>query len=223
MVKTYIISDIHLGAENCQAAHLLDFLETNIVPDKCNLLIINGDFFDNMECRLRKKHWKILSYIRKIADDIKVVWVRGNHDGVDADNVAHILGIDIVDEYRFEISNKKFVCIHGDIFDDFLSSHYYLTLIADWFYNLLQKMDKKHNWARWAKRSSKTFLRCSDKIRTSAVDYCEKIGYDYVCCGHTHHQVEESPYFNNGCWTELPCGYIEINQEGVINVKMVYN
>jgi hypothetical protein len=36
-----------------------------------------------------------------------------------------------------------------------------------------------------------------------------------VCCGHTHHAMcdgtLEVPYYNSGCWTELPCTFLAVH------------
>ena len=63
-----VISDIHLGSDVSQAKLLTEFLEKieNEKSTKC--LILNGDFFDNMDFRrLKKYHWKVLSAIRNMS------------------------------------------------------------------------------------------------------------------------------------------------------------
>ena len=79
-----IISDLHLGSENCQAKPLAAFLQGILdgrLPTK--RLIINGDVFDSIDFRrLKKTHWKVLSLIRNLSDKIDITWIAGNHDGV---------------------------------------------------------------------------------------------------------------------------------------------
>lgn len=42
-----------------------------------------------------------------------------------------------------------------------------------------------------------------------------------VCCGHTHAAIARTeqpiPYFNSGCWTELPCTYLSV-QDGIVRL-----
>ena len=77
-MKEYtIISDLHIGSNVCRADEILNFLD-NLETKK---LILNGDVFDNLDFRrIKNSHWKILKKIRKIADEIEVIWIKGNHD-----------------------------------------------------------------------------------------------------------------------------------------------
>ena len=77
MDDAIIISDIHLGSSVCESKRLYAFLESVYIHT--NKLIINGDFFDNLDFRrLKKNHWKILSLLRKMSKYIEIVWIRGN-------------------------------------------------------------------------------------------------------------------------------------------------
>ena len=53
MNEAIIISDTHLGSGVCESKQLYNFLE--LVYNKTNKLIINGDFFDNLDFRRLKK------------------------------------------------------------------------------------------------------------------------------------------------------------------------
>ena len=106
--EAIIISDIHLGSDVSQARLLTDFLEKVDNENLTKCLILNGDFFDNMDFRrLKKYHWKVLSTIRSMSDHIKVVLILGNHDGP-AEILSHLLGMDFLEEYVFESGGKKY-------------------------------------------------------------------------------------------------------------------
>jgi len=216
-VDAIIISDIHIGAANCQAKLLVDFLDKihkqEIITKR---LILNGDVFENFDLRLHKWHWKILSIIRSISDLTEVIWVRGNHDSHGpALFIAHLIGAEYCDEYTFESNGKQILCIHGDIFDKFITEHPIITWVADCCYWLLQKIDNSSYLAKIAKHNSKTFLRCKDIVKASALTYKGK--RDYVCCGHTHMAEADGGYYNSGTWTELPSYYITV-KEGLIKL-----
>src|SRR6516162_6333344 len=130
MYDAILLSDLHLGAESCQVQHLQEFIEA--LPPTARL-ILNGDVLENTEYRLTKQHWRVLSQLRKLADKLELVWVRGNHD-YDAESVAHLIGADFVPEYLFESGGKQVLCVHGDAWDRFLTDHPVVTIIADWFY-----------------------------------------------------------------------------------------
>ncbi len=215
--KAIIISDIHLCSNVCQAELVLKFIK-QIKESDTNLLLINGDLFEHMEARMKKDHWKILSSLRKLSDEKKVVWCQGNHDYPAGDMIANLLGIEFCEEYVFYSGGKKVLCIHGDKWDGFDIRHPIITSIADWFYRLIQRLDPSHNYARLVKKQSKTFLRCMTKIKQGAYSYAEELKADIVCCGHSHCAemwggTKEQPiiYANGGSWCEYPCTFLEIN------------
>ncbi len=216
-----IISDIHLGSENCQARSLCSFLRSiargELLTSK---LILNGDVFDSIDFRrLKKTHWKVLTLLRKLSNKIEIIWICGNHDG-SADVVSPLLGVEVADEYILESGSKKILILHGHRFDEFLDSHRILTWIGDCAYLLMQKLDRTHKFAKWAKRSSKIFLRCSKTIEEKSVRYARGKRCSAVCCGHTHHVGSETTqdvhYFNSGCWTELPSTYLTIHDGQIV-------
>lgn len=221
MHDAIIISDLHLGSNICQAKQILKFL--NLIENQSNFthrLILNGDVFDSWDFRrLCKNQWKVLSKLRKLSDEIQIIWINGNHDGP-AEIISQLLGIEVLEEIIFESGDKKVLVLHGHIFDDFIADYPILTCMADQVYRWLQKIHIY--WARKAKKCSKTFLRCSDKIERDAKKYAIAKKCQIVCIGHTHlaktsHQ-EGIEYLNSGCWTELPCSYISIkNGEAALN------
>lgn len=216
MYDAIAVSDLHLGSANCQAKYLLHFLagvRRGETPTR--RLILNGDVFDSFDFRrLKGKHWKILSELRKIAGQTEVVWVTGNHDGP-AEAVSHLLGVHCADEFVVESGGRKILFLHGHQFDEFISRYPLLTRLADRAYRLVQRLDRSHRLARLLKRSSKTFLRSVDKVRRGAVEYALDKGCDAVCCGHTHMPVQLPRaavvgYHNSGCWTERPCHFLTV-------------
>lgn len=97
-----------------------------------------------------------------------------------------------------------------------------LTWLADGAYWLLQKLDRTHYIARLAKRRSKTFVRCSNKIQLGARRRAAERRCSIVLCGHTHHAqcvaattAMPVAYYNSGCWTEKPTTYLTIRKGAV--------
>jgi UDP-2,3-diacylglucosamine pyrophosphatase LpxH len=210
-----ILSDLHLGSSNCQAKSLCGLLE-RIVEQKVatGKLILNGDVFDSIDFRrLNKNHWKVLSLIRKLSDRIEIIWLCGNHDG-SAEIISQLLGVTVKDDYVLRSGEQKVLILHGHRFDDFIDTHPTLTWLGDCIYFLLQWMDRTHSFAKWAKRGSKTFLRCVKKVEEGAIEYARRRGCNAVCCGHTHQassaQTTEIHYYNSGCWTEIPCSFLTV-------------
>jgi len=215
LLDAVIVSDIHLGADNCEAKPLANLLEAILAGDiATRSLIINGDVFDSIDFRrLRKTHWKILSLIRHLSDKIEVVWIAGNHDG-SADIISHLLGVDVVNEYLLVSGGRKMLILHGHQFDDFIDDHPVLTWLADGIYWALQQIDRTHYVARLAKRRSKIFVHAVEKIERGALALAKQRGCQAVICGHTHHSAarESGPvhYYNSGCWTERPSAYLTV-------------
>jgi UDP-2,3-diacylglucosamine pyrophosphatase LpxH len=223
MFDAVILSDIHLGSANCQAKKLGKFLEGLCDRSMATArLILNGDVFDSMDFRrLRKSHWKVLSLLRKLSDEIEIIWLCGNHDG-SAEIISHLLGVKVKDEFVLSSGGRKILILHGHVFDDFLSEHPVLTWFGDVIYFLLQRIDRTHYFAKLAKRGSKTFLRCAQKIEERSVEYARKKHCSAVCCGHTHHAVihETQPvaYYNSGCWSEAPGTYLTV-ADGAVRLE----
>jgi UDP-2,3-diacylglucosamine pyrophosphatase LpxH len=211
MFDAILISDLHLGSESCQVKTLQHFIES--LPPTRRLILL-GDVLENTEYRLTKQHWRVLSQFRKLADQLELVWVQGNHDH-GAEPVAHLIGAEFVPEYTFQSGGREVLCVHGDIFDIFIGGHPFLTSIADWFYLRMQRVSRK--LAIRAKRSSKTFLRCVDRVRTEAKKYGKANGADVVICGHTHfaeaavEPAEDCAFYNTGCWTDHHCQYLTVD------------
>jgi UDP-2,3-diacylglucosamine pyrophosphatase LpxH len=218
-----IISDLHLGSSNCRDHEIIEFLECLSASARpTHRLILNGDVFDSIDFRrLKKRHWKILSLLRKLSDRMNIIWVCGNHDGP-AEMISHLLGVEVVDEFAFESGGRAVLILHGHRFDDFIDAYPRITLAADLLYRLLQIIDRSHRFARFAKSNSKIFLRCAEKIRRQSTAYAQSNGFDIVCCGHTHHaeQAVHSPveYHNSGCWTESPCSYLDVYR-GIVTLR----
>ena len=100
MLDAVILSDLHLGSGNSEAKRVCEFLERIVEGELITpRLILNGDVFDSIDFRrLNKNHWKVLSLLRKLSDQIEIVWLAGNHDG-SAEIISHLLGV-IVEEGR---------------------------------------------------------------------------------------------------------------------------
>jgi len=217
--NTIIISDIHLGSKLSRVNSLLKFLK-NV---KFKRLIINGDIFDSINMRrLNKKHWHLLSVLRKLTSDNKkteVIWIRGNHDGY-SDLLSQLLGINVYDEYLFEWNSKKILVMHGDVFDVFTSKYPLISEVADIIYKLTIYIDPTHmRISKWLKQNSKAFLRNIKIVRERAVQLAKLRGAEIVTCGHTHFREEtvinNIHYFNTGSWTTNPSVFLGFTESDV--------
>lgn len=210
-----VISDLHLGSDVCQAKLLEEFLVWAV--DHCHELVINGDIFDDLNFkRLSKRHFACLKEIRRNSDrsDVRVVWVRGNHDGP-AEIVSHIVGVDILDEFIYDNAKVQLLILHGDQFDTVVTDYPWLTDLASGAFYFIQKW-MPHRAARWIRRISKKFQRNSHLIEHGATEYARSRGFRFVTCGHTHLPLtaehEGVVYINSGTWTETPpCPFVVVD------------
>jgi UDP-2,3-diacylglucosamine pyrophosphatase LpxH len=212
---TLSIADIHLGSPVNRAKVLVEVLH----EWEYETLLIVGDLFDDHPTRLRKDDWKLLSYLGKVAGHKRVVWTIGNHDDDEvAEVVAHLLGIELVDEFEWEIGGKKYIALHGHQFDSFIKKHLHTTNMACAIYYTLQLLDTKaHRPSRFIKRVSKKWLKLDKEVMDGALAYCKEKGKDSILCGHTHmyHAHKDGVYYNVGCWTDIPSELVAVSAEGV--------
>lgn len=204
MLDAVHISDLHLGSPTCQVKELEDFLD-HLKPTR--RLILGGDILQGTEYRLAKRHWRILSTLRRLSDQTELIWVHGNHDH-DAESVAHIVGAKWYREFIYRSGEKTVLTIHGDAFDDFIKAWPLVTWMADVFYQTVQKLSLR--LAVRIKRRSKLYLRCANQVRTMAIAYCRMLNADLVVCGHSHHAEQDDIYFNTGCWTDHQAHALEV-------------
>jgi UDP-2,3-diacylglucosamine pyrophosphatase LpxH len=221
-VDTFIFSDLHLGSDVSRSKELLRVLQTY----SFRRLILLGDIFDDLNFkRLRRDHWEMLSWLRKLSDPdrkVEIVWILGNHDLL-LENVSRFIGIEVRDKYSWEHNRKRFLAIHGHQFDRFLEENVVISEIATFLYLLAQKLDtKRHRFSRFLKRLSKKWLRLSHQVALRAARYGRAQGADYVFCGHTHRatflQLEGVGYYNTGCWTDVPSHFITIDDANGIQL-----
>ncbi len=223
-VDTIIVSDIHLGSDVSRSKRLLALLRSY----SFKRLILNGDVFDDLNFkRLSKDDWKVLSFLRKMSNPrrrIDVVWVVGNHDGGVAEILSHLLGVPVHEEYTFAVADRQLLAIHGHQFDKWITKHVVATAIASAVYLFIQKVDPQHRVSRWVKRTSKQWLRLSEKVGVDAVRYARhRCDVHAVFCGHTHQpavkDIEGVLYVNSGSWTDKPSQYVTISHDGAIELR----
>lgn len=226
--KTIVVSDVHLGTKNSKAKELVRFLKTNTA----DRLILNGDIIDGWQLKKggkwKKKHTRFFRVILKMVEKHKtdVIYLRGNHD----DFLDHILpfnfgGISIVRDYQFESHGKKFLVIHGDIFDSITTNLRWLAKLGDVGYTLLLWINKLYNnyrvkrglpyysLSQVIKQKVKSAVSYISNYEEELVKLARKKGCQGVICGHIHHpamtQYGDILYLNSGDWVESLTALVE--------------
>jgi hypothetical protein len=229
--KTICISDLHLGSKDCKSLLLLDFLKHNQAE---NLFLI-GDIIDGWKIQQKKWRWdqthtnvvrKILSHAKK---GTKVHYIVGNHD----EFLRATLGLDlsfglikIHNRYEYTALNgRRYLLIHGDMFDGILNYHRWISYLGDYLYEMILGLNTQFNWIRrkfgfgyWSlskylKLAVKTAVGHIVSYEKNMAEYCRRKGYDGIICGHIHHaeikQIDGVEYMNDGDFVESCTALVE--------------
>ncbi len=219
-VETIIVSDVHLGSEVSRASELLSVLKAH----RFKRLILLGDIFSDLNFkRLKSHHWELLSYIRMLSNPkrkVEIVWVEGNHDTGLSEIMSHLVGIKVYQSYTWHFQGKRFLAIHGHQFDRFIVDDPFISDIASTIFLWIQKCDfGQQRFSRCLDRLNTSWLRMSPRVAAGALSHAAEHEADVVFCGHTHEAQQKERngirYFNTGCWTQLPCTYVTIDESGV--------
>jgi UDP-2,3-diacylglucosamine pyrophosphatase LpxH len=243
-MRTLILSDLHLGSRNCHATQVLRVLERESFDrlilngdtiNSVNLRKLTPSHWAVIDRLRRVAISRELILMRGNHDDGRgrglapyfKLASAGSTDGCDDndqvpqtppfgahDVLPSLLGVPMRDEYFLDISCRPYLVLHGDRFDPTL--HYPLvTEMADWCYQLTQKINKK--LAKWLKKKSKRWGGVLESVRCQAIAYARQQGFAGVVTGHTHYaddlHMDGVHYMNAGCWTESPCAYITVESD----------
>ena len=165
-----ILSDLHLGSEVSRAEAALQTLKAI----SFRRLILWGDIFCDLNFRrLKKEHWRFLSYIRKLSNPkrrVEVVWVEGNHDYGLSDVMSHLVGIEVYQEYQWNYRGIRHLAIHGHQFDRLLVNNRFLSSFLTGFHHGLQKVSFGHKRiVGFLERFDAVWLRLSAKVDAEAL------------------------------------------------------
>jgi UDP-2,3-diacylglucosamine pyrophosphatase LpxH len=228
--KSIFISDIHLGTKGCQADALCHFLKNNT----CENLFLVGDIIDGW--RLKKKWYFPQSHanvIRRIFTAAKrgtnVYYILGNHDEAlrkflqyDID-IGHIK---VLNRYDYTaVNGKKYLVVHGDMFDKIMLNKKWLMHIGDTLYDIMIWVNTHFNsvrmffgmkyWSlsKWLKHNTKQAINFIHKFEHHVANYCKDKGYDGIICGHIHtaeiREINGIEYMNDGDWVESASALVE--------------
>jgi len=220
---TLLVSDIHIGSKICRTDKIINLLKTA----QYKTLIINGDLFDSEVTKsFDNMHWQLVSLISKVAKTRKVIMVGGNH-GRKLDSLARNMGIEIMDHHTFAIGPNKFLCMHGDQFDPFVTYLPRTTYIFTHIFYIIQHINKRNqNSSMFIKRLSKRILGVSShRQQKLATHQAIRRNANVVICSHTHLPYTNSKgnvlYINSGSFCDNPSTYVTIDHAGNAKLKKI--
>lgn len=226
-VDILVLSDLHLGTNQCRAGRLLKYLKS-VEP---KMLILNGDIVDLWLLDLKKwpkKHTKILAYFFNLMiDKIPIYYLPGNHD----DYLKQFSGFqfhnfELRNELILDLDGNKTWFMHGDKNDKSVNGNKrklaikagkafdklvgFNRFINDWEKFLGKK--QAMNFSKSLKDKSKTAIKKGNNFEQEYIEEAVVNGIDALVCGHLHRpgiskvcsidSQKEILYLNSGDWTE---------------------
>lgn len=223
--KTLILSDIHLGTEECKINEVNYLLEHS----KAQTIILNGDIIDGWSLR-RKGGWKpshtrfVRLIFRRMEDnESQIIYTRGNHDDLLARFLPLSFGsVQIVEDYIHNTAAGPYLVVHGDVFDAVTQNHPLLSHIGDVGYQTLLRINRLTNRIRrWWGMENFSFSKMIKQKVKETVNYLSRFeehvealalkrGCVGIICGHIHtaanKRIGKVHYLNGGDWVEsLSC------------------
>lgn len=223
------VSDLHMGMKCARVKELTQFLKEN----ECETLYLVGDIIDGWALK-RKWYWNddcnkfIQKLLRKSRKGTKIIYISGNHDEFfrKFGNTLDMGNIEIMNSViHISPNGKKYLVIHGDIFDGIFNSMSFISKLGDFLYGIIISINSIFNKIR--RKIGMEYWSLSHYVKTKtkqAIKYCfsfedalakEAIRQkcDGVICGHLHMPCQKIingiEYNNTGCWVEMATAIVE--------------
>lgn len=226
--RSIFISDVHLGTRGCQAGRLLDFLRWH----EADAIYLVGDIVDGWQLRTAwlwpQSHNDVVQkLLRQARKGVRVIYVPGNHDEFLRDYCGtHFGGIEVAETaIHMGADGKRYLVIHGDIFDLVVTQARWLALLGSKAYDYAIVANRIFNqcrrrlgfpyWslAQWAKLKVKNAVNYIGAFEQTLVAEARRREVDGVICGHIHnaaiHEDFGMPYLNCGDWVENCTAIVE--------------
>jgi len=149
--RALFISDVHLGTRGCQADKLLDFLRLH----DADIVYLVGDIVDGWALR-SSWYWPqahndvVQKLLRKARKGARLIYIPGNHDEfLRGYYGTHFGGIEVVEHTVHETATgKRYLVVHGDIFDLVVTQARWLALLGDKAYEIALTANRLFNILR---------------------------------------------------------------------------
>ena len=233
--RSIFISDTHFGYKMNRS----DLLNAFLKKHSCDKLYLVGDIIDMwaLESKFRWSYDDSLAVrqiLNKKRHGSEVFYITGNHDGAIRPIIDElsIEGIQFCNEITHHgVDGKKYLVIHGDIFDNSAPVWEVLSRIGSHAYTLslyinlaLFRIQKFFNITPWSislycKQNIKEAVKYIHSFEKHMIEYCKD--HDGIICGHIHNAVikdiEKLKYMNCGDWIESFTALVE-NQDGSFEI-----
>jgi UDP-2,3-diacylglucosamine pyrophosphatase LpxH len=227
-IRTAFISDLHLGARDCQADEICRFLKRVEMEE----LFLVGDIVDLWSMRGRvfwpPAHHEVLRCVmEKVRRGTRVFYIPGNHDDLARSLVGSLLaGIEVHDDYAYTTrGGRRLLVTHGDAFDAVVRFSpvlrttgcvlYGLFMTTGRQINLIRRLLGLRRWSlvTWLKSRMGNALAYVRKFELAAAAAARARGFEGIICGHIHRphieEIDGILYCNDGDWVEHCSALIE--------------
>src|SRR5262245_25557729 len=228
LVRTLFLSDIHLGTRGCQADRLLDFMRHY----DADTVYLVGDIVDGWQLKVNW-YWPqthndvVQKFLRRARKGARLFYIPGNHDEFLRDYYGtHFGGIEVLeDAIHVGVDGKRYLVIHGDLFDVVIRHARWLALLGNHAYDAAIWLNTHFNAVRralgltywslsqWAKLKVKNAVNFIGEYERALANEASRRGVDGVICGHIHHAVIRAGsglrYINCGDWVESCTAVVE--------------
>ena len=227
-VRTAFLSDLHLGARECRADLVLDFLHRVQMQE----LFLVGDVVDVWSLR-RSFYWPQLhnnvlrTILGKAKHGTRVIFVPGNHDEEFRDLDGAVFGnLEVHREYvHTTAAGRQMLVMHGDEFDANVKFSRALAALGSGMYGVTLGMNRVVNRVRrtfgFTYWSLATYLKSKvgsagkyvQLFEEAAAHAAQRRGLDGIICGHIHRPANRElhgvRYCNTGDWVENCSALVE--------------
>ena len=226
--RTIWISDLHLGAPECQAERVLDFIRRHDAEQ----LYLVGDVFDGW--RLKKNwHWDqlyndvIQKLLRRARKGCQITYIPGNHDAFVRAYDGLLLGGILIRRQAVHttVDGRKLLVLHGDEFDSVVTTSRWLAELGSVLYAFSIRLNRRFNALRricglpywslsaWLKHQVKNAVMFIDRFEDAVAAEAGRRQVQGVVCGHIHRaairDLKGIAYYNTGDWVESCTALVE--------------
>jgi UDP-2,3-diacylglucosamine pyrophosphatase LpxH len=226
--RTLILSDVHLGTAECrvdEVNHLLKRVE-------CDKLILNGDIIDGWSLLRRggwtPRHTRFVRLVLKKLEkrETEVIYLRGNHDDLLGRFLPiRIHNLRVVEEHVHETESRRYLVLHGDVFDVVTTRYRHLAVLGSVGYQALLRLNRAYN--RYRAWRGLEYFSLSKAIKARVKDAVNHVGRfeeavrtlarrkkcQGIICGHIHTPADkwfgDIHYLNSGDWVESMTALVE--------------
>jgi UDP-2,3-diacylglucosamine pyrophosphatase LpxH len=227
-VRALFLSDLHLGTKGCKAEKLLDFLRCH----DADVIYLIGDIIDGWQLK-SSWYWPqshndvVQKLLRKARKGARIIYIPGNHDEFLRNFYGtHFGGIEVVESFIHDTADgRRFLVIHGDLFDVVIRHARWLALLGDKAYDLAISLNTSFNalrralglpyWSlsQWLKLKVKNAVNFIGEFERTLSTEALRHSVNGVICGHIHHaairQWNGLTYVNCGDWVESCTAVVE--------------